>query len=509
MARELISVIAKALNDHVTDKTGESLSLPENDPLDPCALTSHYFSAAECPSTSPKQKKPDSFFRHPDLANHTDRPSLRRTESDLMPQLPDSKTGSPGSNTEWGGPDPTCYEVPKDRVPQTYSSSAVWDPMQCPVVPLPVTTGIGRYRRDPNTTVEWREEKYKSYVSQLGPIAARQCGAFELAGIEPEPSTKYRKGSIASFSSNCSSSSQYSELSDEQGRILKVYRGFAASAYPSSSILNQKSKDARPNSVSSAPDQVDGPYPRQAIRPQSRKSFLNLELDAGGSMKTMAQKEAPPTHSPSKSSNALKLASARNAESAIDSDGDSWEEASPEIMKKPLAYTSRPQGGKNQAGKRGVAGKTNDYKTMGLDRAKTVLKKNTGAAPRRHSSHEKPISRRSISNEKKARGKLHPTITEDLVEAVLPEATIGESMMEKTEVYDLSGISEAEKNREAELATLKEDDASSISSASSERTALLPTIGENLSQQTRNFRKGVAELLQTAERLEENKREDT
>lgn len=435
----------------------EEPAAQERDPWDPCALTFYYFSGAECPPASLSKKEPDSFFRRPE------RPSLCRSASELMPQLHESKE-SEAPKTEWGGPDPTCYELPADQFHRTYSSSAVWNPAESPVVPLPITTGIGFYRRDPNSTREWCEEKYKAHVAELGPIAARACGAYELAGIQPEPISNCRKDSFASFSSNCTTSSQYSEVVDDQGKVMKVYRGFAVPARSSTSSLTRKSADARRNSASSATDQGDGPYSRQVIRLRSRKSFLKIpELLVEDAPKAIPKEEEPPISSRTKSSVNLEMATPGHAESAIDSDSDSWEELTPEIIKKASIHPPKHQSGKVLAGKRTVAGRATDHRCTGLDRSRTAIRKPTGGALRRHSSHDKPAL-------KCGKAKVQLAIAKAPAESILSGVTIGHDVTKEPEEYNSSVVSEAEMKREQGLAILKEDDVPSDSSTSSEKT---------------------------------------
>lgn len=461
----------------------------KRDSWDPCKLNFHYFSGAECAPVSPTPTLPTNFFRRPE------RPTLYRSESDLMPKIHDSDTMETPT-TQWGGPDPTCYEVPEDRLQKTYSSSAIWDSTGFPLVPLPYTIGIGCYRRDPNTSPEWCREKYKSHVSLLGSKAAHECGAFELAGIEPELIDSPRKESFASHSSNHSTSSQYSEIVDEQGRITKVYRGFAASAYPATLPATQESQDVRHDASSSTTDLGDRPYSRQAIRPRSRVSFLrNPEQLDNQTPRPVVADETPVLASRTKSSVTLKLATPGHAESAIDSEGeDEWEETTPEMPKKPAKQAHKHHGERNQAGKRPLTGKAGDHRSAALERTKANVRKPTGAALRRRNSHDKLFSKRSTSDEKKPKAKVQLTCAEDRAPTARSEATDHDDVLQKLDSFDLSVASNAASLKEAELAALKEDDVTLANSSSSERTAV-PSLKSprNITRARRN-RSGTAVL---------------
>ncbi|KAL9617723.1 MAG: hypothetical protein Q9160_007497 [Pyrenula sp. 1 TL-2023] len=470
-------------------KRDELVEDEKRDSWDPCNLSFHYFSGAECAPVSPTPTAPTNFFRRPE------RPMLYRSQSELMPKIQDSdamETQTP----QWGGPDPTCYEVPEDRLQRTHSSSAVWDSPNFPLVPLPYTIGIGCYRRDPNTSPEWCKEKYKSHVSLLGSKAAHECGAFELAGIEPELNDLPRKESFASHTSNCSTSSQYSELVDEQGRITRVYRGFAASAYPAALSATQESRDVRHDASSLTTDLGDRPYSRQAIRPRSRVSFLRNpeQLDSQAPRPVIAE-ETPVLASRTKSSVTLKLATPGHAESAIDSDDEGdWVETTPQIPKKPAKQQHKFHGERNQAGKRALTGKAGDHKSAGPDRIKATMRKPAGAAIRRRSSHDKPISRRSASDEKKSKAKVQLACAEDRVEAVRSEANESEHVRQKLDSLDLSVVSNGESKIEKVLADLKEEDTTASSSSSSERTAMPSIKFPSYIARARRNRSGTAIL---------------
>ena len=416
----------------------------DEDPLDPHIF--HYFSGAHCEPPTSLQRKTIERRALPQR-----RSAIQRVQSDLMPVISEATTDT-AANTCTFQPDPTCADVPDDILLRTRSASAVLDYQEDSSIEVRYT-GFGYYRRPTNASPDWMERTMRPRVEELGPAVAHRFGFFEMAGIKPIASDPLRAESFNSWSSQKSSPSQYSEISDEQGRITKVYKGFGASAATTSTL------HLRNNSVPSCSKEL---YSRQTVQVKARRSFITHPESPGEAKGGGVCDERSTLTAHNKTSNTLDMGSPSKRETAIESDDEDWEEENPETRGKPISGRHRRQESKASISKNIVTDKGAKQNDVASEKPKQIISRRPLGA-----KICRVPSRRTNSSEKVPKAKVQHQQPTDCT--ALPP-TVQDHVPNPQEL-DTSTKSEAELKREEALANLKSDDDGSVGSASTAQTS--------------------------------------
>ncbi|KAL9106377.1 MAG: hypothetical protein Q9227_008578 [Pyrenula ochraceoflavens] len=414
------------------------------DPLFPKTFT--YFSKAACEEVPPPPKekeKPRPF------------PLIQRIQSDLMPIIPEPPKEEPPVYTFY--PDPTSADIPEEMLMRTRSAPAgSEDAKNGREIKIPCI-GFGFFRRPIDASQEWLEKTFRPRMDELPTWVAEQFNLFELAGLSPESPNKPHEQEDTSGDCNPLESSccQYTEISDDFGKVTKVYRGFHAS--PTSG----ETKHVRFHSAPSSASLSSGPHSRRTIQNKTRRSFLTQPEPPTkkGRFEICKGKPVPPMQK--KCLKLLEQGIGNDGSAVASDDEDFWEDEEPKGNKNLVRPLVKAQDVRMPNARQQGPVQITEVRVGVSERKRTSRRSTGGKGP-------PIILRRAESGDKVPRIK----IKQQQHANVAPVSPAACTRVEDLKPLSISNESEEERKREEELAALRYDEETLKNSGSTTHTSV-------------------------------------